>query len=50
MKNSVYLYKDIEGPFYIGPAWDYDWAWGMEVNKVQSFNTVQVRAMDEAGN
>lgn len=28
MKNSVYLYKDIDGPFYIGPAWDYDWAWG----------------------
>lgn len=28
MKNSVYLYKDIEGPFYMGPAWDYDWAWG----------------------
>lgn len=28
MKNSVYLYKDIEGPFYIEPAWDYDWAWG----------------------
>ncbi|MCI8599253.1 MAG: hypothetical protein HFJ10_12585 [Lachnospiraceae bacterium] len=28
MKNSVFLYKDIEGPFYISPAWDYDWAWG----------------------
>lgn len=28
MKNSVFLYKDIDGPFYIGPAWDYDWAWG----------------------
>ncbi len=28
MKNSVYLYKDIEGPFYLAPAWDYDWAWG----------------------
>lgn len=28
MKNSVYLYKDVEGPFSIGPAWDYDWAWG----------------------
>lgn len=28
MKNSVFLYKDTEGPFSIGPAWDYDWAWG----------------------
>ncbi len=28
MKNSVFLYKDIDGPFYIGPAWDYDWSWG----------------------
>lgn len=28
MKNSVFLYKDIEGPFYFGPAWDYDWAFG----------------------
>ena len=28
MKNSVYLYKDIDGPFYLAPVWDYDWAWG----------------------
>lgn len=28
MKNSVYLYKNIDGPFYFGPAWDYDWAFG----------------------
>lgn len=28
MKNSVFLYKDIEGLYYMGPAWDYDWAWG----------------------
>lgn len=28
MKNSTFLYKDIEGPAYIGPVWDYDWAYG----------------------
>jgi len=28
MKNSVFLYKDIEGPAYMGPVWDYDWAYG----------------------
>lgn len=28
MKNSIFLYKDIEGPAYIGPVWDYDWAYG----------------------
>lgn len=24
MRNSIYLYKDIEGKAYMGPAWDYD--------------------------
>ncbi len=28
MKNSSYLYKDLEGKAKMGPAWDYDWAWG----------------------
>ncbi len=28
MKNSTFLYKDIEGLAYIGPVWDYDWAYG----------------------
>ncbi len=28
MKNSTYLYKDIEGIAYMGPAWDFDWAYG----------------------
>lgn len=28
MKNSIFLYKDIEGPAYMGPVWDYDWAYG----------------------
>ncbi len=28
MKSSLFMYKDIDGPFYMGPAWDYDWAWG----------------------
>lgn len=28
MKNSSYLYKDLEGKAKMGPVWDYDWAWG----------------------
>jgi hypothetical protein len=28
MKNSVFMYKDINGLFYMGPEWDFDWAWG----------------------
>lgn len=28
MKNSTYLYKDLTGKAKMGPAWDYDWAWG----------------------
>lgn len=36
MKNSVYLYKDIEGLWYLSPAWDYDWAWG---NSMYTLNT-----------
>lgn len=37
MKNSVYLYKDIDGPLYIGPAWDYDWAWGNSNYKIDTW-------------
>ena len=28
MKNSTYLYKDLEGKAKMGPDWDYDWAFG----------------------
>lgn len=28
MKNSVFLYKDTDGLFHMGPEWDFDWAWG----------------------
>jgi hypothetical protein len=28
MKNSVFMYKDISGLFFMGPEWDFDWAWG----------------------
>ncbi len=28
MKNSVFMYKDIDGLFHMGPEWDFDWAWG----------------------
>lgn len=28
MKNSFFYYKDVDGKAYIGPQWDFDWAWG----------------------
>jgi hypothetical protein len=28
MKNSVFMYKDTNGLFHMGPEWDFDWAWG----------------------
>lgn len=28
MKNSVFLYKDIDGLAKMGPVWDFDWAYG----------------------
>lgn len=28
MKNSTLMYKDLEGPLKMGPAWDFDWCWG----------------------
>lgn len=36
MKNSLFLYKDIVGKAYIGPAWDYDWAYSnMNINNIE---------------
>ncbi len=26
MKKSTYMYKDIEGPLFMGPIWDMDWS------------------------
>ncbi len=28
MKNSFFMYKDIDGKMIFGPTWDFDWAWG----------------------
>ncbi len=28
MKNSFFMYKDIDSKLVFGPAWDFDWAWG----------------------
>lgn len=28
MKNSFFMYKDIDGKIIFGPTWDFDWAWG----------------------
>ncbi len=34
MKNSFFVYKDIDGKAKIGPQWDFDWAWGNETWKM----------------
>lgn len=36
MKNSAFMYKDIDGKLIMGPAWDFDWAWG---NSMYEINT-----------
>lgn len=28
MKNSLFMYKDIDGKLILGPSWDFDWAFG----------------------
>ncbi len=30
MKNSMFVYKDVDELAKIGPQWDFDWAWGNE--------------------
>lgn len=47
MKNSVYLYKDIEGPFYLSPAWDYDWAFGNGCCDTNTWNPEIWQTTDE---
>ena len=31
MKNSFFLYKDIDGLAKIGPQWDFDWPGATEI-------------------
>jgi hypothetical protein len=28
MRSSVFMYKDVDDIFYMGPVWDFDWAFG----------------------
>ncbi len=34
MKNSFFVYKDVDKKAMIGPQWDFDWAWGNETWKL----------------
>jgi hypothetical protein len=36
MKNSAYMYKDIDGKLIMGPAWDFDWAWGNSMYNIDT--------------
>ncbi len=36
MKNSAYMYKDIDGKLKMGPAWDFDWAWGNSMYNIDT--------------
>jgi hypothetical protein len=47
MKNSVYLYKDIDGPFYLSPVWDYDWAWGNSAFTIDTWEPEIWQTTDE---
>ena len=39
--KSTYMHKDETGKYFMGPIWDFDWAFGYEGNRIhfQSFNT-----------
>ncbi|MBO5371207.1 MAG: CotH kinase family protein, partial [Lachnospiraceae bacterium] len=39
MKKSTYMYKDIDGKFYMGPIWDMDWSSNSLVSQSQSSGT-----------
>lgn len=39
MKNSVFIYKDIDGLAYMGPVWDFDWAYG-NINMYNIFTNI----------
>lgn len=32
MKKSTYMYKNLEGPFYMGPIWDMDWSSASDIS------------------
>lgn len=36
MKNSAFMYKDIDGKLKMGPSWDYDWAWGNSMYNIDT--------------
>lgn len=39
MKKSTYMYKDIDGKFYMGPIWDMDWSSNSLVSQYQNSGT-----------
>lgn len=45
MKNSTYMYKPVDEPIKMGPAWDFDWIWGnlnpynLDANKPETWQT-----------
>lgn len=39
MKKSTYMYKDIDGKFYMGPVWDMDWSSNSLVSQYQNSGT-----------
>ncbi len=36
MKNSFFMYKDIDSKIVFGPAWDFDWAWGNSMYNIDT--------------
>lgn len=40
--KSVYMYTVDESPFYMGPVWDFDWAWGYDSGTPQQFRNPNI--------
>lgn len=36
MKKSTYLYKDLDGPFHMGPIWDMDWSSSTDISNTKN--------------
>ena len=36
MKNSFFMYKDIDSKIVFGPVWDFDWAWGNSMYRIDT--------------
>ena len=48
--KSVYMYKEKNGKYFMGPLWDFDWAYGYEGTFKHFSNASQPLLTDQMGN